>query len=247
MNEEYQLIGPFPIGVILEDCDCRTDGTKTYFDTPKYYKSGRALSRNKRKNKSRRCFCEESNENERELDGNDGKDRNKDVSFSLGRNYYDSSSILRTPSKRRRSLRSRTREEDDNYRKYTEIGRTTVKGNETNPKGSISYEDRCERSVRNCHDDMDDIESSVPFPSLPSKRTRRRDNDDVIKKSSDVWSNRDINNALNDDHRSSNDRSRDSVFQELKGSLPVTSKSHEMELKKWIQRCRRECEKQNKR
>lgn len=246
------MIGPFPIEVILEDCDCRADRTKRRFDTPKHYKSKeRALSRKKRKDKYLRCSCEGTNENEKELDGIDGKDRNKDVSFSLGSNHYDSNeTTIRTPFKRRRSLRLRRRVDDDNCGKYIGIGRTTVKRNETNTKGSISCEDRRERSVRSVHDDTDDNEPSVP--TFPSKRTRRRDDDDddnvdVIKNSCDVRSNRDINNASNDDHRSSNDRSRDSVFQELKGSIPVTSKSHEMELKKWIQRCRRECERQNKR
>ncbi|KAL2730817.1 DNA ligase 1-like [Vespula squamosa] len=232
LNDEYQLIGPFRTTEILESCGCQTDNSKIYFSTPKYSKLKKTF-RKKRKEKSH-CRCEKLNENTK-LGRNDRKERKEDISSSSRMNYYLNDTIDQTP--KRKLFRSKIRE--DNSPKYPTIEETLrQKGNKS--KRFISYEDQHEKSIRKIQENSADIGSSLREPT--PKRMRQMDDDIITFRNLQKYQDINIppNNQLND-------HSHDSVFQEIKRSTPETSKSHEIELKKWIQRCRRECKKQNKR
>nr|XP_050866665.1 DNA ligase 1-like [Vespula vulgaris] len=232
LNDEYQLIGPFRTTDTLQSCSCQTDNAKIYLSTPKYSKLKKTFS-TKGKEKSH-CRCKKLNENTK-LERDNRKERKENISSSSRMNYYLNDMIRPTP--KCKLFKSKIRE--DNSCKYPEIEKTLKqKGN--NPKRFISYEDQHEKSIRKIQEDSADIGSSLREPA--PKRMRQIDDDIITFRNLQKY--QDISIAPNNQL---NDRSHDNVFQEIKRSIPETSKSHQIELKKWIQRCRHECKKQNKR
>ncbi|XP_015175588.1 PREDICTED: AT-rich interactive domain-containing protein 4B-like [Polistes dominula] len=124
---------------------------------------------------------------------------------------------------------------NNNSRKYP-VNEETKKHN--NRKRLISNEDQ--QTVDDIQEDNDDHRTF--FHKRTPKRVRKT-NDNIPATSGSVEKNQETIIASNNQV---NNNSQDDLFQEIENSISEKSKSREKELKKWIQRCRRECEKQKK-
>ncbi|XP_043488333.1 uncharacterized protein LOC122515171 [Polistes fuscatus] len=232
LNDEYQLIGPFSFTRMLKNCECPRDSAKMHISTPKYSKVRRTFRKKKRRQEESRCRCEKLDENP-ELEDKESTIHSRDnISPSSRKNYFNNT-IFATPT---REFWRFTRR-NNNSRKYP-VTEETRKHN--NHKRLISHEDQREQTVDNIQQDNDDHRTS--FRRYTPKRVRKT-NDNIPAASGSVQRNQETNLSPNN---RINNNSQDSLFQEIENSISEKSKSREKELKKWIQRCRRECEKQKK-